>query len=249
MTHGNRDGNEGGIDPGERGIALSALAASLVDAASVADVLKRVADAAVQLVPGADLVSVTLRQPDGDYATPVETDALATRLDALQYRFGEGPCVAAAEGDRPGVIVVPDLDVDTSLGRWSPAAVDEGVHAALAVGLFPLDDPPRSGALNFYSLRRHGLGPADRELAILVAAHAGAALAATLAITAAELEKAQLREALRTRDVIGQAKGILMERQGIGTDEAFGILRSASQRLNVKLAEIAHTLVARRGDL
>ncbi|GAA1874799.1 GAF and ANTAR domain-containing protein [Pseudonocardia ailaonensis] len=247
MAQGNGDG--GRTEPDERGIALSELAASLAGATGVVEVLQRVVDAGVQVVRGADLVSVTLRETDGTFSTPVETDALATRLDLLQYRFDEGPCVSAAERERPGVISVPDLDTDTSLGRWSPAAVEHGVHAALAVGVFPLDEPPRSGALNFYSLRRRGIDDADREIAIMVAAHAGAALAATRAVTAAEMESAQLREAIRTRDVIGQAKGILMERQGIGADEAFAILRSASQRLNVKLAEIAGTLVARRGEL
>jgi GAF domain-containing protein len=248
MTQGNGDG-AGRAEPGEAGIELSALAASLAGATGVADVLQQVVDAGVKIVQGADLVSVTLREPDGSFSTPVETDGLATRLDVLQYEFDEGPCVSAAERDRPGVVSVPDLDTDTSLGPWSPAAVEHGVHAAFAVGVFPLDEPPRSGALNFYSFRRHGFDAADREVGILLAAHAGAALAATEAVSAAELESAQLREALGTRDVIGQAKGILMERQGIGADEAFAILRSASQRLNVKLAEIASTLVSRRGEL
>jgi AmiR/NasT family two-component response regulator len=70
-----------------------------------------------------------------------------------------------------------------------------------------------------------------------------------MANTAADLELATLRQAISSRDVIGQAKGILMERRGIGADEAFQILRKASQSLNVKLTQVAETLVERRSEL
>jgi AmiR/NasT family two-component response regulator len=58
-----------------------------------------------------------------------------------------------------------------------------------------------------------------------------------------------LRRALESRDVIGQAKGILMERRGIDEDEAFDVLRTASQALNVKLARVAETLASRRAEI
>ena len=83
----------------------------------------------------------------------------------------------------------------------------------------------------------------------MLAAHASTALAATMAATSAELESAQLRQALQSRDVIGQAKGILMERRKITADEAFDVLRSASQTLNVKLAQVAQTLVDHRAEV
>ena len=124
------------------------------------------------------------------------------------------------------------------------------MHSVLAVGLFPLvESVPRTGALNLYSFDVGGIDELDRDLAVILAAHASTALAATMASTAAELETAQLRQALTSRDVIGQAKGILMERRGISADEAFDALRRASQSLNVKLTQVAQTLVDRRADL
>jgi AmiR/NasT family two-component response regulator len=108
---------------------------------------------------------------------------------------------------------------------------------------------PRMGALNLYSLTPGALDARDRDLTLVLAAHASTALAATQACEATDLEAAQLREALRSRDVIGQAKGILMERRGITAQEAFDILRRTSQDLNVKLAQVAETLAARRGEL
>ncbi|HZG89060.1 MAG TPA: ANTAR domain-containing protein, partial [Pseudonocardia sp.] len=89
----------------------------------------------------------------------------------------------------------------------------------------------------------------DRDLALVLAAHASTALSSTIAHTATELELAQLRQAISSRDVIGQAKGILMERLGVSADEAFRTLREASQGLNVKLSQVAQTLVERRAEL
>jgi hypothetical protein len=193
------------------------------------------------------MVSVTLGDSNG-YCTPVETHALATELDELQYALDEGPCVSAAEPDGEPVVFSGDLGSDDDFARFGPAAARRAVHCVLAVQLFPKGSP-RVGALNFYSRRPDGLGERERDIAVVLAAHASTALVGTLAMEAAELEKVQLEQALQTRDVIGQAKGILMERRGITADEAFEVLRSASQALNVKLARVAATLAERRAQL
>jgi hypothetical protein len=234
--------------PGPIAAEFLALAEALMNATTVGGVLKRVVEAARSVVPGADVVSVTLRTADG-FHTPVETDPLASRLDEIQYRLDAGPCVEATRKAGLGLTFSPDLGASTQFGPFGPAAAGLGVHSVLAVGLFPDGDGPRMGALNIYSHTRAGLDELDRDLALVLAAHASTALAATMASSAADLEVAQLREALRSRDVIGQAKGILMERRGISADEAFGVLRAASQSLNVKLAQIAQTLVDRRSEI
>ena len=244
-TNGGMPERDGRVRTG-RGIDFAELSQSLAEATTVVEVLRHVVEAGVRIVRGADVVSVTFREPDGTYSTPVETGVIASRLDRLQYDLGRGPCVAATERHRPGIVMSPDVSVDAALAPWGEAAAREGVWSALAVGLCPVEDPPRSGALNFYSFRRHGLDEADQEVAVILAAHAHVALNATRAVTAAELQSAQLRNALATRDVIGQAKGILMERQGITEDEAFALLRSASQGMNIKLAQLAGELVTRR---
>jgi hypothetical protein len=225
------------------------LAENLMSATTVRGVLERVVEAARVAVPGADLVSVTLRADD-QFRTPVETDELATRLDEMQYRLGEGPCVESTRTPGLGLTYSADLGSGREYPRFGPAAARLGVHSVLAVGLFPLAESiPRSGALNLYSFDVGGIDELDRDLAVILAAHASTALAATMASTAADLEAAQLRQALTSRDVIGQAKGILMERRGISADEAFDALRKASQSLNVKLTQVAQTLVDRRADL
>lgn len=234
--------------PGPVASEFLALALALMDADTVRGVLVRVVQVARAVVPGADLASVTLRVAGG-FHTPAETDPLATRLDEVQYRLDAGPCVEATRTAGLGITFCSDLGSSPRFGGFGPAAAALGVHSVLAVGLFPDGAGPRMGALNLYSRERAGLDELDRDIALVLAAHASTALAATMAATSADLEAAQLREALRSRDVIGQAKGILMERRGISADEAFEVLRAASQSLNVKLASVARTLVERRGEI
>jgi hypothetical protein len=228
---------------------FATLAGTLLEASTVGEVLVRVVEAARHAVAGADIVSVTLREDGGRFSTPVETDPLGRILDELQYELDEGPCVEATRTPGQGLTSSSNLVAGLEFPRWGPAAAEAGVHSVVAVGLFPGQGPPRMGALNVYSREPGGLDTADRDIAVVLAAHASVALAATKANTAAEMEAAQLRAALRSRDVIGQAKGVLMERRGIGADEAFDVLRAASQSLNVKLVTVAETLVSRRAEL
>jgi hypothetical protein len=249
-------GRPGSDDPVDIAAATGPLAGEFVRLAqalavesTVQGVLRQVVEVARRAVPGADLVSITLRSPAG-FTTPVETDPLATRLDELQYRLDEGPCVHATRTAGLGLSFSADLGRHGEYPRFGRAAAALGVHSVLAVGLFPHGgDAPRMGALNVYSREVGGLDELDRDIALVLAAHAATALAATTACTATELQAAQLREALSSRDVIGQAKGILMERRRISADEAFDVLRAASQALNVKLTKVAATLVERRAEL
>ena len=224
------------------------LAENLLAATTVHGVLDRVVHAARAAVPGADLVSVTLGTETG-YTTPVYTDDLALKLDEVQYRLSEGPCVDATRTPGAGLTFSGDLAQGVQFPAFGPAAAELGVHCVLAVGLFPQGESPRFGALNIYAYEAGGLDELDRDLALILAAHASTALAGTVAATSAELEATQLRQALQSRDVIGQAKGILMERRGISADEAFDVLRRASQSLNIKLTTVAQTLVDRRAEI
>ncbi|MBN6039495.1 GAF and ANTAR domain-containing protein [Amycolatopsis sp. 195334CR] len=222
----------------------------LMDADTTAGVLERVVEAAHRVVPGAELVSITLRSPDGRFHTPIETAPIALELDQVQYDTGEGPCLDAARPEGPAYAHSADLAKNSPWPRFGPAAARHGYHAVLSTALVPDAKPPRlSGALNIYRTSDGDFGDDAWRMALLLATHGSLALARTEAVTRAELEAAQLRDAIATRDVIGQAKGILMERRGMSADEAFGFLRGASQSLNVRLAELAETLVTRRSEL
>jgi GAF domain-containing protein len=217
---------------------------------TIGGVLKLIVGAAVEIIPHADLVSITLRDPDGRFHTPVETDPVALALDELQYQHGEGPCVESARPDGPAIGWSQDVGRDPRWPAFGPGTARHGYHSVLATSLHPDARPPRmSGALNIYSRRPGAFDAAAVDAALLLAAHASLALAHTESVVAAELDATHLRKAVESRDVIGQAKGILMQRRGITADEAFDVLRKTSQDLNVKLADLAGTLATRHTEL
>jgi GAF domain-containing protein len=236
-----------GVEVADAGLAarFASLTRALLGAGSVAEALQRVVWAARDTVRSADVVSVTLRSPDGVFHTPVETDALATELDQLQYKYGEGACVEAARPDGPAMAVSSDLATDPRWRRFGPAAAERGMRSLLSTALLPEAEPPRlSGALNVYSRHADTFTPRDRDVLLLFATHASLALARTEAVTRHELEVQQLRHAIDSRDVIGQAKGILMARRNLSATEAFDVLRRTSQDNNIKLRELAESLTA-----
>ncbi|WP_245633648.1 GAF and ANTAR domain-containing protein [Amycolatopsis jejuensis] len=240
---------DGDDPPQASGTRFRTLTEMLLAAETVGEVLQHVVDTAVSLIPSADLVSITLRAPDGTFHTAAYTDPAAAELDRLQYDLGQGPCHDAAEPGRPEFIECPDLSAATIWPAWAPAAAGLGWGGVLATAL-AVDSPPRfSGALNLYSRKADGLAEADRDLVLLLASHATLAVAETDAATRDEVHQQQLRRALDSRDVIGQAKGIIMARRGLDADEAFELLRRTSQQLNVKLVHLAGTLAERHGEL
>jgi GAF domain-containing protein len=203
--------------------------------------LALVVDIAKQMIPGAASVSVTLVH-DERMATPASSDPTASSLDLVQYQEGAGPCVHSA---RLGSEVnASDLAHD---GRWphvQAQALALGIGSVLCVPL--ILKGASLGALNVYACDPEGLPLAGMEQARQLADQATVLLANVQAFHRSEERNEQLREALASRDVIGQAKGILMEREGVSSDQAFDILRKASQRSNVKLRELAEQLTQPR---
>ncbi len=236
-------------DFGPLAAQFAELAVHLLSAGTAADVLDRIIHGGAALVPEADFVSITLRKGVAEFETPVTTDDLARRLDLVQYEVQEGPCVEAALEGGTGVSEDSELGSSDHWPRFGPIAATLGVRSVLAFGVIPTAPTPRLGALNFYSRTPSAFDQTDRDMGLLLAAHAGAAIAAARSIETAELRAANLERALLSRDVIGQAKGMLMAQRGIDADEAFEVLRRASQQLNIKLAVVAEAIASRRVEL
>jgi hypothetical protein len=210
---------------------------------SLPGILQHVVRAAAVLIPEADAVSVTHRDRNGKLTTPAGATALACSLDEAQYRTGEGPCVSACGESSDTIVASDDLAADDRWPRFGPAAARMGARSVLTIGLYPERHLPRMGALNLYAREPGMLSNIDTTLPVLLAVHASTVLTAG----EADVRAGQLGEALTTRDVIGQAKGIIMERQKVGADEAFTMLQGASQRLQIKLADVARRLTGQAG--
>jgi hypothetical protein len=232
-----------GLDPSVRrtlypvATRFADLAGELYGMRDLRDVVDRVVHGARRLVDAADAVSLATGGEDG-YATTSVTDPLAAELDAVQFRTGRGPVLDAVREPGVGLAFAADLDA----GPWPELAAvarERGVRGVLSVALFPTVEPPRLGALTFYSRTAGGLADADHDTAIVLAAYAGTALAAVSVLEGADRDAEHFRRALDHRDVIGQAKGILMERRGLTAEEAFTVLSDTSQQLNVKLRDLA----------
>jgi GAF domain-containing protein len=177
--------------------------------------------------------SVTLVRADGVVETAACSDELVEQADQLQYTLGEGPCLRAAE--QGGLYIVADTQTDPRWPKWGPAVARLDLHSVLSINLFT--DHRVLGALNLYYQPRDEFSDDDIEVARVVAAHASVALARVRA-------EQDLWRAIDSRHLIGQAQGMLMERFALTPERAFGVLRRYSQQHNVKLADVAVTLVA-----
>ena len=227
-----------GQDPTSDLVAtFSETARALFSAGDLQATWQAVVDLAVATVEGCDFAGISLMGGQ-QVTTPARTDALVAVVDELQQETGEGPALdAIAQG---GAVYAVDLAEDRRWLRFGPGAVGAGIRSVLAV---LVANDGTLGALSLYSRYPSAFGVVDRAKATALSALAGAALVAVGAREDEERKAENLRAALDTRAVIGQAQGILMERERISADQAFDVLRRASQHLNIKLREVAQGLV------
>lgn len=222
------------------GDPLFELAAVLLSEQTVDDILELTTALTKRSISACKVASITLTTGQKPF-TSNSTDALAIELDEAQYEKGTGPCLHAGI---TGVPVNVLLDEDDRWPEFTEAALRHDIRSVLSTPLSVKDHV--FGGLNIYSDHRAKFDDDDdREKAALMARQASIVLASAMAFAGAQSLNDQLRDALETRDLIGQAKGILMERQHVGADKAFDILRRSSQRANNKLREIALELVRR----
>jgi GAF domain-containing protein len=221
--------------------------ASLVDSVAllhvsddVDETMLRVTEIVCRLIEGCAFCSVSAF--DGDaIRTLGATDPRAEEIDRIQYQTRQGPCWVAATEKRH-LAYTPNNAQDERWPEFSRrTAAEAGLFSLMACRLV-VGDPPRAlGALNIYGAEPNAFDHADQQVAMLLAAVAGVLL------DAAQRE-AHLSAALESRGLIGQAMGILMAQSDITSDEAFGQLRAASQRMNVKLRDLARSIAESTGS-
>ncbi|WP_346621285.1 GAF and ANTAR domain-containing protein [Blastococcus montanus] len=190
--------------------------------------LRAITAAAVSTVPNVQACSISYVTGRAKIQHRASSSDLARETDLLQEQVGQGPCLSAVWEEE--VVRVDDVGVD---GRWPEFAREASARGAGSMMCFQLFvEGDTLGAMNLYSGAPGAFDEECQEIGRMFAGHAAVALAG------AEHEQ-NLRRGMTTRDVIGQAKGILMERHRITADQAFGVLARASQELNRKLADIA----------
>jgi len=217
---------------------IAQLGALLLRDHTVDTVLSKVVDVAARTIESASSVSVTLAR-GGVLVTTHFSAEEALELDVTQFRANAGPCLDAIErGDRVMSAREADVDVWTA---FCDQAEKLGVLGSMSTPLHAGNTT--YGALNVYTREPTDFSPADIALAGTLAKQASVVVANATAFAEAASLNEQLREALTSRQVIGEAKGILIEREGCSRDDAFDMLRRASQRQNRKIRDIAEDIV------
>jgi len=204
----------------------------LLDERDVSATLTRICELAVTTVAGCQAAGISIAE-GRRVSNMSSTDDLPRIMDAIQSETQEGPCVDAIREHE--VFLTGALSVEQRWPNFARRAHGEtGVESILSLRLFASEDT--LGSLNLYSTKADAFDEQDVAVGSVFAAHAAVAL------TNAKKE-AQLSDKAATRDLIGMAKGIIMGQQRVSDDEAFDILRRASQRLNLKLREVADRIV------
>jgi GAF domain-containing protein len=217
---------------------LSDLAGLLQTDESLDTRLGHVADIAVRAIPACDAAGVTLFEHDR-VTTAAASGPLVRRVDSHQYANDEGPCL---ESLRTGEVRrSPSLAEEMRWPKFRRPTLDEGVVSCLSLPLV-VGNHGTGGVLNLYSQNRP-FEEADEEIGRRFIPPASVAVANARAYAKANAVIEQLQEALQSRDVIGQAKGIIQVREHCGPDEAFERLRGLSQHRNIKLRDLAKAVV------
>jgi GAF domain-containing protein len=220
-----------------------------------ADLARHLADiATVLLAPGAvtaaeRIVSLAVQTMDScddaglcgarTQPSPLEPSALMTALERLQTDAEQGPCQEVLAG--LALVYVPDLLDDQRWPLFSPAAARLGMRSALAYRLQV--EGETLGALQLYAHLPGAFNARERAQGLIFASYAALALTLARDRQAEETRIGNLETALTSREIIGQAQGILMERERITADQAFQLLRLSSQHLNRKLSAVAQDIV------
>ena len=195
--------------------------------------LREINENTVASVPGAQYAGVTIVDSGGLVSTLASTHPYPQRLDDIQREVNQGPCLSAAWNQH--LIHIDDLASESRWPNYRDAALQSTpVRSIVSFQLF--GDGKSIAALNLYAEPAHAFGDESIELGLVFAAHT------TVAWNTMRRHE-QFRSALASRDLIGQAKGILMERFAIDAVTAFELLRRLSQESNVKLVDVAERLV------
>jgi GAF domain-containing protein len=197
--------------------------------------LHAIVAAAADIVPGASWAGISLIQGRAVVAA-VPTDPIVAKLDELQSELGEGPCMTALREHH--TVHIEDMSTETRWAEFCRQAIELGANSLLSFQLFVRSE--NLGALNLYASEAGAFSEDSIETGTILAQHAAVAM-----VGAANLN--QFTSALARRDIIGQAKGILMERRNLDAVQAFDLLLRASQDTNTKLVDVARFVVTDRG--
>jgi transcriptional regulator with GAF, ATPase, and Fis domain len=213
--------------------AMEELTKQFARPTEIDDTLRGVTASAVELIDGVESADVLLVAGPDLFRSVAATSQLAIEIDDFQKSLREGPCLDAAIGHP--MVMCNDLREDSRWPSFAAAAVAAGVHSLMSFQLYTHN--ARMGALNLFGIKPDVFTVEHEAVGAMLATHAAVALIA-------DDERLQFQSALASRDIIGQAKGMIMERFEVDAVRAFELLKSLSQDSNTRLALVAEELVS-----
>lgn len=217
--------------------AVASLATIVLGHESFELVIERLTEVTKQTIPGAYEVSVTMR--DRNPVTVAPTGGFAAAVDQAQYDAGDGPCLHALRTGQ--TVVVTDQRTESRWPRYTARATEIGVRSSVSVPLQIADE--HTAALNIYGKQPAAFSPDAIQAAESLAVYAAVIVSNADLYYSATTRAEQLAEAMASRAVIEQAKGVLMAGRRCTADDAFAILVSMSQRTHRKLRDVAQTII------
>ncbi|MEU8824693.1 GAF and ANTAR domain-containing protein [Streptomyces sp. NPDC048636] len=218
----------------ELAVAVAEMSRTLLAQPSVQSTLDEIVRHAVSLVEGCENAGVLVLEGRESVRTLAASSDLVHQSDKAQEEAGEGPCFDAARTLHEAYRIE---DLTTSESRWpryAPRARELGVGSMMGFLLFT--EEGTLGALDMYSSRPGVFTAGSENTGWILASHAAVAFSSARST-------AQLHTAMETRNEIGEALGIIMERFKVSEDQAFEVLKKSSQDQNIKLRQVAHAVV------
>lgn len=217
---------------------LAGLSGVVLTQSDLPDTLAELCRIAVRVLPSAEGASVTTF-PEGRPGAIASGD-WAREFDELQYIEHEGPCLDAFRTGN--AFRIRDLAEEHRWPSYVPKAVERGARSMMSIPLSA--EGNNIGALNIYASEPDAFDADAMSLAQIVAGHVGLAVQVAAALFRHRDLAVQLSEAMQSRAVIEQAKGILMGSRRCSDEDAFKLLVQLSQNSNRKLREVAAAIVA-----
>lgn len=213
--------------------AITHAAEQMHRASTTDEALELIVRTAVETLPTFEHIGVSTVEKGGAIVNRAASSDLVYELDQLQYSLPEGPCVDSIAGEE--VVVAPSIQHTQKWPRYVPTAIEHGLRSQMAVRLH-LADQGTIGGLNLYSTTSEEIADGDVATAAYFATHAAIALGRAT-------QSESLGNAIETRQLIGQAIGILMERYTITEKAAHAFLWRASSHSNTKVRDLALNLI------
>ncbi|WP_317633383.1 GAF and ANTAR domain-containing protein [Streptomyces sp. SCSIO ZS0520] len=218
----------------ELAVAVARMSRTLLAQPSVQSTLDEIVRHAVDLVEGCEEAGVLELDRGSEVRTLAASSDLVIASDRAQQDAGEGPCFDAARRLHEAYRIADMSESQSRWARYAPRARELGVGSMM--GFLLWTEEGTLGALDMYSSRPRAFTDSSENAGWILASHAAVALSSARST-------AQLHTAMATRSEIGEALGIIMERYKVTGDQAWDVLKESSQQQNIKLRDVAHTIV------